>query len=229
MKKGTFYGIGVGPGDPELLTLKAVLVMKRCRVIAAPKTAGENMTALEIAKASVDLSDKVILPLPFLMTSDLKKAEEGHRSAAEAVLAYLREGQDVAMLTLGDVSVYSTYGYLAEYVEAEGYPIEMIPGVTSFCAAAAALKISLTRKDKPVHIIPVGYGNPEETLRLAGTHVLMKAGRKLPEVREMLSHMGLNEQAGMVVNCGLPGEKVYGSIDEAGDENGYFATIIVRK
>ena len=117
MKKGTFYGVGVGPGDPELLTLKAIRAMEHCPVIAAPETRGEKTLALDIARGAVDLSQKTILTLEFLMTRDKQKLEESHRAQARAVMEYLDQGQDVAMLNLGDVSIYSTFSYLLEIIK----------------------------------------------------------------------------------------------------------------
>lgn len=229
MNKGKFYGIGVGPGDPELLTLKAVRIITGCPVIAAPQTAGGRMTALGIVQSAVDLKDKRILSLPFCMTSDPEQLEELHRRSAEMVLESLRKGEDVAMLTLGDVSIYSTCGSLTAYIREEGFGTEMVPGVPSFCAAAAALDISLTDKEKPLHIIPASYGSLEENLVTPGTHVLMKSGKKFAEVKETLRKLNLCDRSGMVVNCGMPEEQVIGNLNDAPDETGYFTTIIVKE
>ena len=141
---GTFYGVSVGPGDPELMTLQAVRRLENCPVIAAPQTPKGGMLALDIAKGAVDLSGKTILPLRFAMSLDPAVQKAAHIEAARAVKEYLDAGQDVAMLNLGDVSVYATFGYLQEILEAEGCKTVMLPGVTSFCAAAARLGQSLT-------------------------------------------------------------------------------------
>ena len=141
---GTFYGVSVGPGDPELMTLQAVRRLENCPVIAAPQTPKGGMLALDIAKGAVDLSGKTILPLCFAMSLDPAVQKAAHIEAARAVKEYLDAGQDVAMLNLGDVSVYATFGYLQEILEAEGCKTVMLPGVTSFCAAAARLGQSLT-------------------------------------------------------------------------------------
>ena len=136
---GIFYGVSVGPGDPELMTLQAVRRLENCPVIAAPQTPKGGMLALDIAKGAVDLSGKTILPLRFAMSLDPAVQKAAHIEAARAVKEYLDAGQDVAMLNLGDVSVYATFGYLQEILEAEGCKTVMLPGVTSFCAAAARL------------------------------------------------------------------------------------------
>ena len=115
---GTFYGVSVGPGDPELMTLQAVRCLENCPVIAAPQTPKGGMLALDIAKAAVDLSGKTILSLRFAMSLDPAVQKAAHIEAARAVKEYLDAGQDVAMLNLGDVSVYATFGYLQEILEA---------------------------------------------------------------------------------------------------------------
>ena len=141
---GTFYGVSVGPGDPELMTLQAVRRLENCPVIAAPQTPKGGMLALDIAKGAVELSGKTILPLRFAMSLDPAVQKAAHIEAARAVKEYLDAGQDVAMLNLGDLSVYATFGYLQEILEAEGCKTVMLPGVMSFCAAAARLGQSLT-------------------------------------------------------------------------------------
>lgn len=127
---GTFYGVSVGPGDPELMTLQAVRRLENCPVIAAPRTPKGGMLALDIAKGAVDLSGKTILPLRFARSLDPAVQKAAHIEAARAVKEYLDAGQDVAMLNLGDVSVYATFGYLQEILEAEGCKTVMLPGVT---------------------------------------------------------------------------------------------------
>ena len=92
--KGVFYGVGVGPGDPELMTLKAVRVLRDCPVIAAPRTRDGAMLALDIAAQAVDLKEKMILPLFFPMERDAQRLETAHRAAAEAVESCLEQGKD---------------------------------------------------------------------------------------------------------------------------------------
>ena len=121
MEKGTFYGVGVGPGDPELITLKAVRAIERCPVIAAPETRGEKTLALDIARGAVDLTGKTILRMQFLMTRDKQALEESHRRQARQIMEHLDAGRDVAMLNLGDVSIYSTFSYILEIVLEQGY------------------------------------------------------------------------------------------------------------
>ena len=195
-KLGTFYGVGVGPGDPELLTVKAIRTLEACPVLAAPQTASGEMTALNIAKQAANLEGKTLLPLHFTMA------------------------------VLGDVSVYSTYCYLMDLLKDE-FPCVMVPGVPAFCAVAARLGRSLTTMNSPLHILPGGGEGPGETLDLPGAKVLMKSGRNFPQVLDELEKRGLLEQAAMVENCGLPGERICPSLEEKPQASGYFTTIII--
>ena len=226
MTRGVCWGVGVGPGDPELITLKAARVLERCPVIAAPRTKSGEMLALDIVRGAVDLSGKTILPLAFTMSQDRAVLQASHEAAADAVQPYLDRGQDVAMPNLGDVSIYATWGYVMQVLEGRGYETVMIPGVPSFCAAAARLGITLVRGETPLHIAPA-TGPIEPMLALPGAKVLMKAGRRLPEVRAALEQT--EEFGALVENCGLPGETIYSDLRQAPESVGYFATAIVKE
>ena len=231
MKKGVFYGVGVGPGDPELMTLKAVRVLERCPVIAAPRTKSGEMLALDIASAAVDLGEKTVVPLYFSMEREKAVQHAAHLAAAEAVRVHLDQGRDVAMLNLGDVSIYATYTYLMEILGNQGYETVMVPGVPSFCAVAARLGVSLTEMNTALHISPGGAALGE-ALDLPGTKVLMKSGRQMPAVLEALKTKGTLGNSMLVQNCGLPGEAVCPDLSKAvpgEDSMGYFATVIVKE
>lgn len=221
----TFYGVSAGPGDPELLTLKALRTIEHCPVIAAPRTSKGGMLALEIVLGEAELEGKVILPLEFSMSPDPDVLRESHLRAAELVEAHLKAGRDVAMLNIGDVSIYATFGYIMDILKARGYETVMIPGVPSFCAAAARLGVSLVSGDEPLHILP-GGGFAEN---MPGTKVLMKSGKQLPKVTKELRRLGLADRASAVQNCGLESERVCRSLDGLSEDAGYFTTIIVKE
>lgn len=225
-RQGILYGVGVGPGDPELLTIKALRTLERCPVIAAPQTKSGEMLALDIVRQAAPLEDKTILPLFFTMARDKSRQHSAHEAAADAVAQHLQAGRDVAMLNLGDVSIYATWGYVMEVLNRRGYETVMIPGVPSFCAAAARLGITLVRGETPLHIAPA-TGPIEPMLALPGAKVLMKAGRRLPEVRAALEQT--EEFGALVENCGLPGETIYSDLRQAPESVGYFATAIVKE
>ena len=227
-RQGILYGVGVGPGDPELLTLKALRTLERCPVIAAPQTKSGEMLALDIVRQAAPLEGKTILPLFFTMARDKSQQHDAHEAAADAIAEHLKAGRDVAMLNLGDVSIYATFGYIMDILKERGYESVMIPGVPSFCAAAARLGVTLVRGETPLHIAPA-TGPIEPMLALPGAKVLMKAGRRLPEVRSALEQMGQTEYAALVENCGLPGEKIYGDLKQAPESVGYFATAVVKE
>ena len=229
MKRGVCYGVGVGPGDPELITLKAVRVLERCPVIAAPRTKGGEMLALDIVRRAVDLTGKTVLPLAFTMSQDRAVLRAAHEAAADAIQVHLDRGEDVAMPNLGDVSIYATWGYVMDVLRGRGYETAMIPGVPSFCAAAARLNATLVRWGSPLHVIPVG-GNPLAPLvEQPGGKVLMKAGRNLPAIVEALRETGQLSRAALVENCGLPAERVWTDLTEVPGDAGYFTTVIVKE
>ena len=221
------YGVSVGAGDPQLMTVKAVRILESCKVWAVPRTKGENTLALFIARQAADIKDKRIIYLDFPMTRDKKLLDENYDRIAELLCCELRKN-DVAVPVLGDISVYSTFSYIAERVAAYGYETEICAGVTSFCAAAAKLKLPLCLGNEPLHIIPYGCEDFEKLLDIRGTKVIMKTGSRSAELADILRRKGLAEHTSVVENCGLPNEKVYHSLDEANDEFGYFTVFIVH-
>ena len=226
-KRGTFYAVGVGPGNPELLTLQAVRTLERCAVIAAPQTKSGRMLALEIAQGAVNLDGKTILPLLFTMSHDPAVREESYRAIASLLAEKLSCGHDVAMVNLGDVSVYATAYYMLDALRRRGFETVMVPGVTSFSAVAAALGCSLTEMEQPLHIIPAS-ADLDEALRMPGTKVLMKSGSAIHESVAALERNGLLDRAELVADCGLPTEAVYRDLRDLPETVSYFATIIIH-
>lgn len=224
---GTFYAVGVGPGDPELLTLQAANILKRCPVIAAPQTKSGQMLALDIARSALDLREKEVLPLSFTMSREPSLREESYQTAARQIEAFLQKGLDVAMVNLGDVSIFATAYYILERIREDGFQTVMAPGVTSFSAVAARLGCSLTQIDAPLHIIPAS-ADLDSALRFPGTKVLMKSGSAIHETVQALERAGLLDRAALVADCGLPTEQVYRDLRELPENLSYFATIIVQ-
>ncbi len=227
--KGIFYGIGVGPGDPKLMTLRAVEIVQRCSIIAAPRTKTGGMVALDIVRSVIDLSGKTIVPLDFAMSHDPAERETSHRIATDIVRQHLDAGTDVAMLNLGDVSIYASFHYIWDKLRDAGYEMEMIPGVTSFSAVAAKLGISLTGIASPLHLIPDGRVDEDAVFSLPGTKIWMKSGRHLPQLIDQLRQRNLLERAMMVQNCGMENEKIYTSLSGVGIETAYFTIVIVKE
>lgn len=224
---GTLYGLGIGPGDPELLTLKAVRLIRENEVIAFPGEMPQETVAYKIAVQAVpELAEKELTALPMPMTKDPKVLEETHTHAADIVENFLKNGKNVVFLTLGDPTVYSTYLYVHKKILERGLKAEIVSGITSFCAVAARLNMGLVEKAEPLHVIPASY-QIEEALKLPGTKVLMKAGKKMKEVKATLQAIGA--QAVMIENCGMPDEKIYANAEEIPENAGYYSLIIVKE
>lgn len=227
--KGKLYGVGVGPGDPELLTLKALRLIRENPVIAVPGEDIQASVAYQIVKGAYEaLDEKTLLPVAMPMTKDPAVLEANHEKAAGDVEAYLKQGKNVVFLTLGDPTVYSTYLYVHKRILTRGYEAEIVSGITSFCAVAARLNMGLVERDEPLHVIPATYqaDGMDQVLKLPGTKVLMKTGRKMAQVRESIQKSG--QQAVMIENCGMPGERIFEGAENIPEKSGYYSLIIVK-
>ena len=223
--------MGVGPGDPELMTLKAARVIRACRVVAVPVAdvhgRAEDSLAYLIAAAAVpELADKRVVALPSPMVRDRSAIEAAHLANARMIEAHLDEGIDVACLVLGDPSIYCTFGYVREVLASDGYEVSMVSGVPSFCAAAARLGMSLVEGDEPLCVVPVRRGRSLKLCAESGTYVLMKAGPCLREAKERLAEAGL--EASAVERCGMEGERVWRGADSIPDEADYLTLVIAH-
>ncbi len=224
---GVLYGVGVGPGDPELMTLKAVRLIRENEVIALPGPEAEETVAYQIAVRAVpELKNKTLLAVAMSMTHDRARMEEDHEKAADLIEAYLRQGTNVVFLTLGDVTIYSTFLYVRSRIEERGYRTELVSGITSFCAAAARTDTPLAEWNEPLHIIPAVH-RLEQDLDLPGSYVLMKSGKKMGQVKELLRKSG--KDVIMVENCGMEEEHIYRGVDEIPDDAGYYSLIIAKE
>lgn len=234
-KKGCLYGIGVGPGDAENITLKAVRRIKECKYIAVPGEIKEESAAYKIVTEVFHeqpdvLAQKHWLALSMPMTKDMKKWKECHKNAAEQLADILEKGEDVAFLTLGDPTIYSTYLYVHELISQRGYEAVILSGIPSFCAVAARAGQALASKKEQMHIIPGNYGF-EEALALSGTKVFMKIGSSLDKLKALLKskeYAASYKEIFMVENCGMENERCYAGIDEIPNQAGYFSIVVVK-
>ena len=225
--RGTVYGVGVGPGDPELMTLKAIRLIRENRYIALPAEKPRESLAYRMAVQAVpELADKELVAVHMPMIRDKAKLREAHEKGARQLMDLADQGENVVFLTLGDPTVYCTFSYLQHILEAEGYPVVLVSGITSFCAAAARLGLSLGDWDEPIHVLPAAHKTGDR-LDLEGTYVLMKSASHMREVKEMLGKSGRRVQA--VIDCGMDSEKVCRSLEEIPDDAGYFSLIIAKE
>lgn len=222
---GKLYGVSVGPGDPELLTLRAKRVLESVDCIAAPDVGGSSRAALRIVEGFIGGKEVVDCPTP--MGRDREASARAYDAIAERLAGLLDAGKSVAFLSLGDASVYSTWSYVHERMAARGYEAEVVPGVTSFCAAAARLGEPLCEGAEQLVVVPVSAGGAAAALDVPGTKVFMKSGRRIGELRDELRARGLDDGARLVANCGLEGEVVLRGLGE-GDLPGYMSVVIVK-
>lgn len=223
--RGTLYGVGVGPGNPELMTVKAVRIIRQADVIMVPHTGKSEQTARSIAAAY--LEGKTVLSCEMPMLRDKELLASKHDAAAQRIAQLLEQGKSVAFLTLGDPSVYSTYAYVHRRVQAMGYATQIVAGVPSFCAVAAELEEPLCEGSQPLVIVPASYPGVEQCLDAPGNKVLMKTGRSMAQLKEQLTARGL--AVSMVENCGLSGQRVYRSLEEIDPEAGYFSVVVAKE
>ena len=225
MKKGMFYAVGVGPGDPELLTVKAVRILREADVIAVPDRGTGEQTALQIAKDYVQGKQLLFCPTP--MIRDREKLDRGYDAVADRIAALLDTGNAVAMITLGDPTVYSTAVYVFDRLRDRGYETEIVPGVPSFCACAARLGQSLCERSQRLTVIP-GSADTADVTALSGTRVVMKSGKELLTLQSQLRNSGLLERACAVTNCGMEGERLWERFGDMEEPAGYFTVVIVK-
>lgn len=211
MSRGTLYGVSVGPGDPELLTLKAVRVIREADVVAAPTTGRGSGVAYDIAREHVQ--DKPMLWCPVPMTRDERVLAQAHAEAADEICAHLAQGEDVAYLCLGDVALYSSFYYVAELVGERGYDVCAIPGVSSPSAASAALGRPLCMGDERLLVAPLEVEAVDELLDIPANKVLLKPKTGYAALRDGLAERGCVEDVWAVSHCAMADERVYSLVD----------------
>ncbi|MDR2438816.1 MAG: precorrin-2 C(20)-methyltransferase [Planctomycetaceae bacterium] len=230
---GKLYGIGTGPGDSELLTLKAIRIIEQCGVIAVPAVESNDRTAFSVVEQY--LTGKRILECRFSMERDEEKRKRQRILVADEICTVLESGTSVGFVTLGDPSVYSTYCYVDNIVTARGFETEIIPGVASYSAVAALLNIPLCEGNQPLHIIPAGCGEKiEDWIDLPGNKIIMKSGKNLQSILNMLERHGLSKQTKIVSRCTMTGQQIFETIEDFNqngkiDQAGYFSVIFVTE
>ena len=227
--KGKLYGIGVGPGDPELMTLKAKRLIEECDIVAVPvKKEGEESVALNIARGAASVPEEKVRRILFTMNKDKAKREECRQAAAEAIMEYLDAGQSVAMPVLGDVGIYSTYSYVHKKLIQAGYEVQMISGIPSFCAGASKDNISIVEGNEGFGVIPSlkGIDQVKKAMGVFDNLVIMKVGSHVKEVYDILKAEGKEDNAIIISNVGMEGEYVGPLLPDR--EYGYFTTMIIK-
>ena len=235
MSLGTFYGMGVGPGDPELLTVKAASILGRCPHVVVPKAKAEGgSVALEIAGRYVH-PGAVIHELVFPMTMDKAELSRSWKESAQTIAALLQTGADVCFLTLGDALVYSTYIYLLRELKAiaPGLEVVTVPGVTSFSAVAALTGFPLGEGKEPITIVPTAddLTAVRRALEAGGTVVLMKIGKRLGDILDLLEETGVIDDAVFVQRAGQPTQRIELDLRQLRGEDaqaGYLSVILVH-
>lgn len=231
---GKFYGVGVGPGDPELMTLKAKRILDRADIICAPKSKeGTESIALSIVDEVVSTEGK-IEDLIFPMTHDQERLDKFWNEAVDEIQAKLKTGHKVAFITLGDPLLYSTYIYVLERLKNRSLAVEIetVPGVNSFSACAAAMNQPLAEKNETLSIIPAtyDYDNLDEILATFDNTVLMKVARNFDEVVAKLEKLDMKENSFYASKCGRSEELLTEDLDDlVGDELDYLSLIIAKQ
>jgi precorrin-2/cobalt-factor-2 C20-methyltransferase len=239
MKSGTLYVIGVGPGDPELLTIKGARILNEVSCICVPKGKEEGASlALSIVKRIVNIEGKEILEAYFPMmktrVADLQKElDPKWDETVRIVSAILGRGTDIAFITIGDPSIYSTFFYLHERLLRINphLRVKIIPGVSSITASAARAGISLGLADEKIALLPATYTeNLREILETFDTIVLMKVHRVFNKILKILDELNLTQKAVYVSRAGMEDEKIASDITKVREHDlNYFSMVIVRK
>ncbi len=228
MQKGKFYGIGVGVGDPENITVKATKRLHEVDVIVLPEAkSGEGSTAFEIVKEYLR-EDVEQLFLEFPMIKDVEARKIFRKNNAEAIIKELEKGKNVAFLTIGDPMTYSTFTYVLEYIP-DDIEVETVAGITSFNSIAARLNVPLMIGDEDLKVISVNkktdiYKEIENSDNL----VLMKISRNFEKIKRAIIETENTHNVVIVSDCGKENEIIYTDIEKV-ENVPYFSTLILKK
>jgi precorrin-2/cobalt-factor-2 C20-methyltransferase len=232
---GTLYGIGVGPGDAELLTLKAIRVLRQvAHVFAAASTKNDYSLARDIVGEFLPESTPLDY-LAFPMTFDSGHLEDAWQNNCERVVEILGQGKDVAFLTLGDPLTFSTFIYLMRKIRNHlpEAPIRIVPGITAYQAAAACAGVPLAEGEEVVTVLSgaKGAGRLKEIIQVSDNVVLMKTYKQLPQILEQIADVGLQEHCCFISRCGLDGEIVEKDFQKLAtlEQPHYLSLMIIKK
>lgn len=232
--KGKLYGVGIGPGDPKLLTIKAKEILDKVGIIFVPKANdNEASCARSIIEACVQ-GKKKYAELTFPMTKNKEILKTYWQNAASRVAFEVRKNKEAAFVTIGDPFIYSTYIYLLKTLRRNfpGIEAQTIPGISSFNAASASAQFPLVEGNERLAVLPVkkNLHGIREVLGEFDTVVLMKVGSKLKKVIRLLKEMDLAKTSFLVSHAGQPEEKIIRGLDSLKDEKlGYLSVIIVKR
>jgi len=230
---GIFYGIGVGPGDPELLTVKAIKAIEKVDVLIAPKTEKKDgSVALTVAKPYLKKDVEIVYQVFPMVKGFAENSTDAWESNKQEILKLLRAGKNVAFLTIGDPMFYSTYIYVFRLLENEGVEIQTIPGIPAFAAIGSQLGYPIVEGDDVLSIIPATASpeKVEKAMQAADNVVLMKVYKNFEDVADMLDKNEMAEQAVLVSRAGLDDEKIiYDVVAHKKDKLNYLSTILTRK
>ena len=230
MKKGKFYGIGVGVGDPENITVKATKKLHEVDVIVLPEAkSGEGSTAFNIVKEYVKSNVEQMF-LEFPMIKDVEARKVFRKNNADKVSAELEKGKNVAFLTIGDPMTYSTYTYVLEHI-ADDVEVETVAGITSFNSIAARLNVPLMIGDEDLKVVSVNRKTDTDIYKEIENNdnlVLMKISRDFEKIKKAIIETGNKENAVIVSNCGKENEEIITDIENVESVH-YFSTLILKK
>jgi precorrin-2/cobalt-factor-2 C20-methyltransferase len=228
MKKGRFIGIGIGPGDPDLLTVKAVKALNNVDVICAPKSSRlKPSLALSIVKPILEdrKSEYETLEPLFPMIEDKNELQKYWDNAARLIIEKLNSGLDVAFITLGDPAVYSTFSYVFKIIDDLNFETMIIPGISSFTGCAATAKIQLAEKDEIIVIVPKVDERLSQIMEYGDTFVIMKTSRHSNLLADIVNKDKRDKEIISVQNCSMEDEKVFKGFVE---DKKYLSTTIVK-
>ena len=227
--KGKFYGIGIGPGDPELLTLKAVNILKTVDVVAVPESKSEKGSmALDIASRYLS-SNAQVVKMVFPMIKDMEKRGEQIKDNSLIIKKYVDSGKNVAFLTIGDSMLYSTYIYLLENLIEMDVEIETVPGISSFSATASKFNVPLAINNQSLVVLPLNSGTDiKYYLDKYDNIVFLKASADNNRLADSLKKCG-NFDVTIASKIGTDDESVSASIEDLYGDIEYLTTVIAKK